>query len=192
MSIAIFRLEQIYISWIAHYLNSKPRNHSYKQQFVSWCFEPHRVISGLTSTATKMMNWYGTGLFSNQAAQRPSRQDTEENLRVWCGCWTCFCAQWISHRDQFSTSKGATLTVKLWGAYDNSLLFQYLLSLSGKSGRLARVKIKQLQEYPFLPVCSVFSCVQTMVWVPVFGIFNARTNVDACDCNRRLSNTVSK
>ena len=30
----------------------------------------------------------------------------------------------------------------------------------------------------------VFSCVQTMVWLPVFGIFNVRTDVDACDCTR--------
>ena len=28
----------------------------------------------------------------------------------------------------------------------------------------------QEQHYPFLPVCAVFSCVQTMVWLPVFGI----------------------
>ena len=35
-------------------------------------------------------------------------------------------------------------------------------------------KAQQLQEqlYPFLSVCAVFSCVQTMVWLPVFGIFN--------------------
>ena len=33
----------------------------------------------------------------------------------------------------------------------------------------------QEQRYPFLSVCAVFSCVQTMVCLPVFGIFNVRT-----------------
>ena len=27
-----------------------------------------------------------------------------------------------------------------------------------------------------------FLCVQTMVWLPVFGIFNVRSDVDAYDC----------
>ena len=47
----------------------------------------------------------------------------------------------------------------------------------------------QEQRYPFLSVCVVFSCVQTIVWlplVPVFGIFNVHTDVDACDCTRGL------
>ena len=35
---------------------------------------------------------------------------------------------------------------------------------------------------PFLSVCAVFSCVQTVVWLPVFGIVNVHTDVDACYC----------
>ena len=38
-----------------------------------------------------------------------------------------------------------------------------------------------------LPVpVSVYSilCVQTVVWLPVFGIFSERTDVDACDCSQ--------
>ena len=30
-------------------------------------------------------------------------------------------------------------------------------------------------------VCAVFSCVQEMLWLPVFGIFNVRTDVDSSD-----------
>ena len=37
----------------------------------------------------------------------------------------------------------------------------------------------QEQRYPFLSVCVVFWCVQTVVWLPVFGIFNVRTDSDA-------------
>ena len=50
------------------------------------------------------------------------------------------------------------------------------------------VKPQQLQEqrYPFLPVCAVFSCVLTIVWLPVFGISNVGTGADACDCARGL------
>ena len=40
----------------------------------------------------------------------------------------------------------------------------------------------QEQRYPFLSVCAVFLSDQTMVWLPVFGIFNVHTDVDACDC----------
>ena len=47
-------------------------------------------------------------------------------------------------------------------------------------------KVQQLQEqrYPFLPVCAVFSCVHTMVWLAVFVICNVHTDVDASDCTR--------
>ena len=49
---------------------------------------------------------------------------------------------------------------------------------------------QQLQEqrYPFLLVCVVFLCVQTMVyvWLPVLGIFNAHTDANACDFTHRL------
>ena len=44
----------------------------------------------------------------------------------------------------------------------------------------------QEQHYPFLSVCAVFSCVHTMVRLPVLGIFNVHTDVDACDCTRGL------
>ena len=49
--------------------------------------------------------------------------------------------------------------------------------LRGNLGRLTLViKAQQPQEqrYPFLSVCAAFSCVQTMVWLPVLGIFNMR------------------
>ena len=51
----------------------------------------------------------------------------------------------------------------------------------GKSTAGARAAL-----YPFLSGYAIFSCVQTMLWLPVFGIFNTRTDVDACDCTRRL------
>ena len=31
-----------------------------------------------------------------------------------------------------------------------------------------------------------------MVWLSVFGIFNVRTDVDACDCTRGCTDTVSE
>ena len=37
------------------------------------------------------------------------------------------------------------------------------------------------QRYPFLSACVLFVCVQTMVWLPVFRIFNMSKDVDACD-----------
>ena len=45
-------------------------------------------------------------------------------------------------------------------------------------------KAQQPQEqcFPFVPVCAVFSYGQTMVWLPVFGIFNMHMHVDVCDC----------
>ena len=57
-------------------------------------------------------------------------------------------------------------------------------SLSGNSGGLTWVRLQQPQEqrYPFLAVCAVFLCVQTKVWLPMFAIFNVRTDVNAHDC----------
>ena len=34
------------------------------------------------------------------------------------------------------------------------------------------------------------SCVQTMVWLPVMGILNVRTDVDACDCAQGCTDTI--
>ena len=70
-----------------------------------------------------------------------------------------------------------------------SLFFKALhLSFAGNSDRLTWVRLQQPQEqrYPFLTVRAVFSCVQTMVLLPVLGIFNVRTDVKACDCTRGL------
>ena len=38
--------------------------------------------------------------------------------------------------------------------------------------RLCKAQQPQEQRYPFLPMSAVFSCLQTMVWLPVFRIFN--------------------
>ena len=35
-------------------------------------------------------------------------------------------------------------------------------------------------------MCAVFFCVQTMLWLPAFGIFNVRTDADACNCTQGL------
>ena len=49
------------------------------------------------------------------------------------------------------------------------------LSLAGNWGHQAWKRLQQLQEqcYPFLPMCAVFLCVQTMVWLSVFEMINA-------------------
>ena len=33
------------------------------------------------------------------------------------------------------------------------------------------------------PVCAVFLCVQTVVWLPMLGTFNVCTGASACDCS---------
>ena len=62
------------------------------------------------------------------------------------------------------------------------------LSLAGNSGRLTWARLQQPQEqwYPFLTVRAVFACDQTMVWLPVLGFFNVRTDVNACHCTLGL------
>ena len=49
-------------------------------------------------------------------------------------------------------------------------------------------KAQQLteQRYPFLSVCTVFSCVQSMVWLSALAIFKTPTDVGACDCMLEL------
>ena len=48
----------------------------------------------------------------------------------------------------------------------------------------------QCSRYPVLSVCAVFSSVQTMLWLPVLGIFNVRTDVDAYGCHGGCTDTV--
>ena len=61
------------------------------------------------------------------------------------------------------------------------------LSFAGNSGRLTWVRHssrKSSATHCYHWVYAVFPCVQTMVWLPVSGIWNVRTDVDACDCTR--------
>ena len=59
---------------------------------------------------------------------------------------------------------------------------------AGNSGRLSWVTLQQPQEqrYPFLPACAVLSCFQTVVYLPMLGIFNVRTDVTTRDCTQGL------
>ena len=63
---------------------------------------------------------------------------------------------------------------------------KYFLVPCEKFGSPYVVKAQQQpqeQRYnPFLSVCAVFPCVQTMVRLPVLGTVDVRTAVDACDC----------
>ena len=65
-------------------------------------------------------------------------------------------------------------------------VFEYFFVPRRKFGSpyLGKAQQPQEQRYPFISVCVVFSCVQTMVWLPVCGIFNVHTDVDTCDCTR--------
>ena len=44
----------------------------------------------------------------------------------------------------------------------------------------------QEQRYWLLSVCAVIFSVQTMLWLPAFGICNVRAHADVCDCTRGL------
>ena len=57
------------------------------------------------------------------------------------------------------------------------------------SDRLARVRHnshKSSAIYPFPSACAAFSRVKAVVWLPVFGVIDVRTYVDARDCTRGL------
>ena len=68
------------------------------------------------------------------------------------------------------------------------MLFKYFIGHWGNFSHSYLGKAQQLQEqhYPFLSGCAVFSCVQTLLWLPVLGIFNMCTDVDACNCTQGL------
>ena len=51
----------------------------------------------------------------------------------------------------------------------------------GKATAAARAEC-----YPFLPLCAVLSFVHTMGWLPVSGMFNPCSDVDACSCVQDL------
>ena len=61
-------------------------------------------------------------------------------------------------------------------------VFHFLKCLLVPHGKFGSAQLMQEQHYPFLLVCVVFSCVQTIVWLPAFWIFNEHTHVEACNC----------
>ena len=67
-------------------------------------------------------------------------------------------------------------------------VFSTSLSLAGSSGRLTWVRPAAARAAPPIPISVrvVFSCVQTMVWLPLSRMCNGRTDVDACDYTRGL------
>ena len=67
-----------------------------------------------------------------------------------------------------------------------SVLYFFVPCGNVGSPSLGKSQQPEEQRYPFLSVCATFSCVRTMAWLPVFGIFNVRADVDACDCTRGL------
>ena len=74
------------------------------------------------------------------------------------------------------------------------LLFALFCCCGGGGGNnflipgLAWARLQAPKElcHPLLSVCAVFSCVQIFLWLPVLGIFNVRTDVDAGDSTRGL------
>ena len=52
---------------------------------------------------------------------------------------------------------------------------------------LGKAEQAQGQCYLFLSVCAVFSCVQVMVWLPVWGIFNG--HIDCMPLHSRAVGT---
>ena len=69
---------------------------------------------------------------------------------------------------------------------NKDILIDWLIDRS--LGCLTLIRPQQLQEqqHPFLSACAAFSCVQTMVWLPVFRVFNVRADVNARDCTQGL------
>jgi len=87
-----------------------------------------------------------------------------------------------------STRSSAWPSFSLFILFSFFFLFYHFVVPCWKFGSPYPGNAQQLleQRYAFLSVCAVFSCVRTMVWLPVFGIFNVCTDVDACDCTRGL------
>ena len=81
----------------------------------------------------------------------------------------------------------------MFSSNSSNQCFQYFFELRGKFGSSYLGKAQQPQEQRclFLSACVVFSCVQTMVWLPVFGIFNLRTGVDECSCTQGRDKNAS-
>ena len=65
----------------------------------------------------------------------------------------------------------------------------FYLSLWGLCGPpyLGMVQQPPEQSYPFLSVCAISLCIQTVVWLPVLQIvLNALTDFSACNCTSGL------
>ena len=59
-------------------------------------------------------------------------------------------------------------------------IFSYSLSFAGNLGQLKHL---HEQRYKYLLVHAAFWCVQAMVWMPLCGFFNERTDAEAPKLN---------
>ena len=105
---------------------------------------------------------------------------------LWCDVQTCVWAKvykfpaslYMHHCCFLFLSSFWHQRIKYMHSYSLALISQsifiyfcYSIVPCGKFRSPYPGKAQQLQEqsYPFLLVCAVFSCVQTVVWLPVFG-----------------------
>ena len=83
-------------------------------------------------------------------------------------------------------ARNTSLTFFFFSFFSSNVSFVLFVHFpfAGSSGSLTWVMLKQLQEqcYLLLPAHAVFSSFQTMVWLPVRGILNVRTDVNASNC----------
>ena len=105
--------------------------------------------------------------------------------------WQLKLYQWYIVRSYYSMKKETlTLSVPLGqkskNIFDKALPINLHIALfvpcrKFESPYLGKTQQLQEQHYPFLSVCAVFLCVQTMLWLPVSGIFNVHTDINECD-----------
>ena len=129
-----------------------------------------------------------------------SASDLFPALRCLLLLWPFTAMKWFSPFAACSRNLRSQLSTHILGHFEvtaspstlyNILWFIYLvlrLSLAGKSGFLTWVRLQQPLErrYPFLTARGIFSCVQTKILLPMLWPFNVRTDVNTCDCTRRL------
>ena len=105
-------------------------------------------------------------------------------------------SSWKRTRSSVSFGPRASVAscVKTSSFLTGGICFCASLAIVRSFGHLncARLQQPQEQHYPCLPVCTIRSCVQTMLWLPGFGIFNISISMLHVSAHRHCMNTVRK
>ena len=83
--------------------------------------------------------------------------------------------KWLNLSPRYKNTNVTSVTISRLSLAENSVRLTFMATAAARAALLVLSR-----------VCSIFVCVQTVVWLPLSGICNVHANGHACDCTLGL------